>query len=95
MEKKPKGGALPLIAAGGLMVLCCAAPVIFGSAAIAAIGAWFGGFGIGSTVALAGLAALIVYGIIRFRKSLADAGDSAPTRITDESGPAGTNHSQK
>jgi hypothetical protein len=95
MENKPKGRALPLIAAGGLMVLCCAAPVIFGSAAIAALGAWFGGFGIGNTVALAGFAVLIVCGIIRFRKSLAGAGDGAPTHITDESGPAGTNHSQK
>ena len=69
MKNEPKGGALPVIAGGALMVVCCAAPVIFGSAAVASIAAWFGNLSIGETAALAGLAPLVVYGAIRLRKT--------------------------
>ena len=66
MENEPNGGALPVIAAGALMVACRAAPVLFGVAG-ASVLAWFSGFGLGEMGVVALLAAVLVYGTIRLR----------------------------
>ena len=68
MENEPKGGSLPIIAAGALMVVCCAAPVLFGVAG-ASVLAWFSGFGLGEMAAVALLAAVLVYGFVRWTRS--------------------------
>ncbi len=77
-NEQKKGGTLPLVAGGVLMVACCALPVILGTAALASISAWFSGWSIGETAALAGIVALGVYGVIRLRAARSHAGDDAP-----------------
>ena len=79
MENEPKGGSLSIIAGGMLMVICCLAPVFLGSV-VALVSAWFGDLSIGETVALALLAAALVYGAIRLRntRKAVDADESSP-----------------
>ncbi len=76
MENEPNGGALPVIAAGALMVACRAAPVLFGVAG-ASVLAWFSGFGLGEMAAAALLAAVVVYGAIRIRQGKSAAARTA------------------
>ena len=66
MEYERKGGSLPIIAGGALMVVCCLAPVLFGAAG-ASVLAWFSGFSLGEIGAVTLLAAVLVYGTIRLR----------------------------
>ena len=68
MSDEPKGGSLPIIAGGALMVVCCAAPVLFGVGG-ASVLAWFSGFSAGEIGAVAGLAALVFFGVVKFWKA--------------------------
>ncbi len=79
-DNEPKGVSLPIVAGGVFMVVCCLAPLFLVSA-IASVSAWFGGLGVGETVALALLAPALVYGVIRLRntRNVVGAGKSVPT----------------
>ncbi len=84
MENEPKGGSLPVILAGLVMVGCCLLVPFVIVGAGAGLAGWFGGLSIGKIAALAGLAALVVYGVVRLRRAMPIAGGEVPDNIAEE-----------
>ena len=82
MENEPKGGFLPVIAVGVIGIGCCLLGTVGIGAAGAALAGWYGGFGVREIVAIAGLAALVAYGVVRFRRDLNHRVDKAERRAS-------------
>ena len=64
MDKKPKESFLPIAIAGGAMLVCCLAPVLFVSGA-SGLAAWLGGI---DPLLAAGMAVAICAVIVVFRR---------------------------
>ena len=80
MENEPKGGFLPVIAVAVIGIGCCLLLTVGIGAVGAALAGWFSGFGVGEVVALAGLAALVVYGVVRLWRASNHTVDEADRR---------------
>ena len=69
MDEKPTFGTiLPLFGLGGAVAVCCAGPVLLGSAA-GGISSWLAGLGGTAAVGIAVFVGVAVFGFMRWRKS--------------------------
>jgi hypothetical protein len=84
MNDEPRTGILAALALPAILVLCCLAPVVLGSAVLGGIAGWLAGL---SALEIAGAALVVVaivlfIGIFRHRHKAASKGAGNGSRLT-------------
>lgn len=78
MNEKPAAGLVAALLILPLALLCCLGPAVVGSL-LAGASAWLGGLGVWATAGAAAAGAVLVYGILRWRKAQHRHGGASPS----------------